>query len=306
MTDKRPLSPTEEQLRYLRDRLHASFPSVDNPLGLSRDDVSRLLRHDEVVTASLPAFLKAVATRLAAKEPAQPQITLGDGAIKPIAAQCALLEQHLRIKPDYDQRLAHRPLAPGMMGALAVPDWRQVSKSYEQAVVYAQLGLARAFRQSPMNTRMVVALPEPREPGSSQKAEFRQSKRTRGAFAKIAERQPGHAVFIIQAQIGTRFENHTPQEARTALEDDEFGLDLFTILCLLITHGGLANESEGLELLCLGDNRLVRHSGVWGGETSEYEAVPTVSRFSNEFNIGGMGFHTNDDRLKYATGIVLA
>jgi hypothetical protein len=139
-----------------------------------------------------------------------------------------------------DAYRANTKLPVGAEGFFIVPRWQKIAGTYGDALetVLALLAKSRNF----YNWRS----------GQLGKKQLRQSVRTSAMLAKLAEGQPGDFI-ILPAQLGLRHRGRSVRRAREVFLGNEFGLDAFTVACILLTHPEREQVWEQLHIDCAGD-----------------------------------------------------
>ena len=131
-------------------------------------------------------------------------------------------------------------LPAGAEGFFIIPRWQKVASTYGEALkkVLALLAKSRKF----FNYRS----------GQLGAKQLRQSVRTSAMLAKLAEGQPGDFI-VLPAQLGLRHRGRSVRRAREVFLANEFGLDAFTVACILLTHSEREQVWEQLHIDCSGD-----------------------------------------------------
>jgi hypothetical protein len=107
---------------------------------------------------------------------------------------------------------------------------------------------------------------------------LRQSERTRLAEKILADQQQGHDFLVIPIQAGMLHRGCSARRARIAMAGNEFGLGVFTVACILLTHPERLSSEDTLMIDCGGDEYSVR-----GDYT--FDRVPLF-----DFDISGIEF----------------
>jgi len=143
-------------------------------------------------------------------------------------------------------------LPVGAEGFFIVPRWQKVAGTYGEALetVLALLAKSRKF----YNWRS----------GQLGAKQLRQSVRTSAMLAKCSEGQPGDSI-ILPAQLGFRHRGRSVRRAREVFLGNEFGLDAFTVACILLTHPEREQVWEQLHIDCSGDEFSPDADGQFGG-----------------------------------------
>ena len=76
-------------------------------------------------------------------------------------------------------------------------------------------------------------------------------------------------ILIIPAQLGMRYRGKSVRRARETFANNEFGLDTFTVGCIILSHPKRFTESIDLDINCAGDEFALNTKGVFS-ETPFY------------------------------------
>jgi hypothetical protein len=87
---------------------------------------------------------------------------------------------------------------------------------------------------------------------------LRQSERSKLAEKILADQQQGQDFMVIAAQAGMLHRGCSARRARVAMAGNEFGLGVFAVACLLLTHPERLSAEETLMIDCGGDEYSVR------------------------------------------------
>lgn len=148
-----------------------------------------------------------------------------EGVVRSVIEQAAMLKM---LFPDlhvtFDERVATRPLPLGAEGWFAIPRWEVMAPTYRKAVeyVFTALSSQRIFSQSELEVK-----------------HFRRNARTTEMFYQISDRQWGYTILIVPCQFNLRpYRRSTllTHRARAIFRPNEFGLDMFTVGIILLTH----------------------------------------------------------------------
>jgi hypothetical protein len=82
---------------------------------------------------------------------------------------------------------------------------------------------------------------------------LRQTERTRLAETILADQQPGNDILVVAAQTGMLHRGCSARRTRVALAGNEFGMGIFAVGCLLLTHPERLSNGETLMVDCGGD-----------------------------------------------------
>jgi hypothetical protein len=116
---------------------------------------------------------------------------------------------------------------------------------------------------------------------------LRQSERSKLAEKILADQQQGNDMLVIAAQFGMLHRGCSARRARVAMAGNEFGLGVFAVACMLLTHPERLSAADTLMIDCGGDEYSVR-----GDYT--FDRVPLFG-----FDISGIEFSLfYDDRSR--------
>ena len=87
---------------------------------------------------------------------------------------------------------------------------------------------------------------------------LRQSERSKLAEKIIAEQQGGNDILVVPAQAGMLHRGCSARRTRASLAGNEFGLGMFSIGCMLLTHPERLSSADALMIDCGGDEYSVR------------------------------------------------
>ncbi|MGB8259467.1 MAG: hypothetical protein WCE75_03920 [Terracidiphilus sp.] len=199
--------------------------------------------------------------------------------VRPVEAQVTELRRHFPSLGPCPEKLARKPLLEGAEAWFAVPRWQALASNYNEAVemVLGVLGTRRKFHN--------------RIAGRLGPTYLRQSERLKLAEKLLADQQPGNDIFAVAAQFGMLHRGCSARRARVAMAGNEFGLGVFAVACMLLTHPERLSSEDALMIDCGGDEYSVR-----GDYT--FDRVPLF-----DCDIGGIEFSIfYDDRSRNLWG----
>lgn len=183
--------------------------------------------------------------------------------IKSISEQVSILNQlffnYGHYAPFYaNERLAERPLPEGAEGYFAIPRWEifgehtrgaHLRPDYSWAVHSPLLGLLRQTRKYSNHIPIIEAFSLEGDPRW-----LYQTERTIQMLRLLSDQQKGYNILVVPAQFGFRHINysHLPR-AREAFITNEFGLGVFAVGCMLLTHPKRLISYDDLWVYCAGD-----------------------------------------------------
>jgi hypothetical protein len=176
-------------------------------------------------------------------------------------------------------RLGHKPLPEGAEDWFAIPRWQALAPTYNEAVekVLEILSTRRRF-----SNRLAERL------GPTY---LRQSERSKLAEKILAEQQTGNDILVFAAQAGLRHRGRSTRRARVSLVSNEFGLGVFAVGCMLLTHPERLSNGDTLMIDCGGDEYSLC------GDTT-FDRVPLL-----DYDLSGTEFSVfYDDRARNLWG----
>jgi len=200
----------------------------------------------DLVAHNLQATIEGVRVDMANRyvdEEMESTFTYPNGyAVDLIHYQIAKIELLFDLNPHPAFKLCKSlpKLPEGAEGWFAVPRWQAVADTYGEAVefVLAKLGKKRTFYNS-CRDRLSEAY-------------LRQSKQTIRFETQLAEAQDSN-ILIIPAQFGMRHRGRSVRRARVCFAQNEYGLGVFAVGAMLLTHPKREMVVEQLHVDCAGD-----------------------------------------------------
>jgi len=161
--------------------------------------------------------------------------------VRPVEAQVTELRKSFPSLGGCLEKLGRLPLPDEPEAWFAIPRWQAVASSYNEAVERVLDVLASKRRFS---NRIVGRLGE---------KYLRQTERSRLAETILADQQPGNDIFVVAAQAGMLHRGSSARRTRVAMAGNEFGLGVFALSCMLLTHPERLSDGESLMVDCGGD-----------------------------------------------------
>lgn len=195
--------------------------------------------------------------------------------VAPIEAQVSQLRKLFPSLGSCQEKLARRPLPEGADAWFAIPRWQAVASSYNEAVEMVVEVLASKRRFSN------------RIAGRLGQAYLRQTERSKLAESILADQQQGCDILVVAAQFGILHRGSSVRRTRVSMAPNEFGLGIFAIASMLLTHPERLSTCETLMVDCCGDEYSVR------GDIT-FDRVPLF-----DYDISGIEFSIfYDDRAR--------
>lgn len=199
--------------------------------------------------------------------------------VRPVEAQVTELKKLFPSLGSCMEKLARKPLLEGAEAWFAIPRWQALAPTYNEAVEMV-LGALAAKRK--MQNRIV---------GRLGPIYLRQSERTKLAEKILADQQQGQDFIVTAIQAGMLHRGCSARRARVAMAGNEFGLGVFTVAYMLLTHPERLSAEDTLMIDCGGDEYSVR-----GDYT--FDRVPLF-----DYDISGIEFSMfYDDRSRNLWG----
>ena len=107
---------------------------------------------------------------------------------------------------------------------------------------------------------------------------LRQSERTTLAVKILGEQQEGNDILVVAVQAGMLHRGSSARRTRISMVGNEYGLGVFAIGCILLTHPERLSTLDTLMIDCSGDEYSVRCDYT-------FDRVPLF-----DFDIGGIEF----------------
>ena len=166
--------------------------------------------------------------------------------VRPVEAQVTELRKLFPGLGSCQERLARRTLPEGAEAWFAIPRWKAVAPTYNEAVekMLAVLATRRKF-----SNRIIGKLGD---------KFLRQSERSKLAEKILGEQQEGNDILVVGAQAGMLHRGSSARRTRVAMVGNEFGLGVFTIGCMILTHPERLSTGDTLMIDCSGDEYSVR------------------------------------------------
>ena len=161
--------------------------------------------------------------------------------VRPVEAQVTELRKLFPSLGNCHEKLARKPLLAGAEAWFAIPRWQALAPTYNEAVEMV-LGILATKRR--FQNRII---------GRLGKTYLRQSERSKLAEKILAEQQQGNDRVVMPAQFGMLHRGCSARRARVAMAGNEFGLGVFAVACMLLTHSERLSADDTLMIDCGGD-----------------------------------------------------
>lgn len=180
---------------------------------------------------------------------------------------------------------ADRQVPPNAEGWFAIPRWDKIAPTYNEAVEKV-LALVKKTRNGKFYNY--------RE-GNLGPQYLRQHERTVAMLKKLSDQQKEHDILVVPCQFGFRHRGCSVRRAREVFTDNEFGLGVFAVGIMLLTHPDRLNNCDDLWIDCAGDECS---SGVDG----QFARAPFFHRRTGEVGFDTRWFVSAYGRYGSASG----
>ncbi|MDD5569465.1 MAG: hypothetical protein PHG23_03575 [Candidatus Pacebacteria bacterium] len=218
-----------------------------------KKDVQRIIENGDVFKARVAAAMKnlSISDDFIDEEVKSNYRYPFDYKIKGIGEQVNILRRFFPNLGLALEKIEQQPLPPNAEGWFAIPRWQAVGKTYEEAL------------------REVFNLLAEQHDGKLNKYGFeigekhlRQQERTERSLRIIGGQQVGFDILIVPAQFGLCHKGRSVRRARKVFSENEFGLGVFEIGCMLLTHPERLSF-ENLWVICAGSEYALRDDGIF-------------------------------------------
>jgi len=186
--------------------------------------------------------------------------------VKPVEAQVTELRKAFPSLGSCQEKLGRVPLPEEPEGWFAIPRWQALAPTYNEAVEIL-LGVLTSRRR--FSNRIAGRLGE---------KYLRQTERSRLAETVLADQQAGNDILVVAVQAGMLHRGSSARRTRMSLAGNEFGLGVFSIGCVLLTHPERLSTGDCLMIDCGGDEYSPRADYT-------FDRVPLF-----DFDISGIEF----------------
>jgi len=166
--------------------------------------------------------------------------------VRPIEAQVTALRTLFPALGSCHEKLARKPLLEGAEAWFAIPRWQALAPTYNEAV---QMLIEVLSSKRKVSNRII---------GKVGEKYLRQTERSKLAEKILAEQQGGNDILVIPSQAGMLHRGCSARRTRVSLAGNEFGLGMFAIGCMLLTHPERLSSADTLMIDCGGDEYSVR------------------------------------------------
>ncbi|HXR37912.1 MAG TPA: hypothetical protein VN776_02415 [Terracidiphilus sp.] len=278
---------TEQQNRLLQEFLgdavqeayRTAIEQLDRQSAQSVLDMGRKLKAEVAERVVEIVHRHTVSDKFKDEEVGSSRVYPPTYRVRPLEAQVTELKKLFPALGNCHERLSRKPLPEGAEAWFAVPRWQALAPTYNEAVelVLEVLATRRKF-----SNRIVGKLGD---------KFLRQSERSRLAEKILSGQQQGNDILVVGAQAGKLHRGSSARRTRVSMAGNEFGLGVFSIGCMLLTHPERLSTGDTLMIDCSGDEYSVR-----GDYT--FDRVPLF-----DYDIAGIEFSVfYDDRARNLWG----
>lgn len=161
---------------------------------------------------------------------------------KGITEQTNILRQLIPSVGYTNEKLAEQPLPPNAEGWFAIPRWQKLGSTYEKALQEVLDLIKQARNGRFCNCRKGQIGPD----------RLRLRSKTQKALEALGQQQEGNDILVIPCQFGLRHRGRSVRRALEIMPIMEFGLDPFTVACMLLTHPERLQHYDDLRIDCAG------------------------------------------------------
>ena len=166
--------------------------------------------------------------------------------VRPLEAQVTELRKLFPGLGSCHERLGRKPLPEGAEAWFAIPRWQAVAPTYCEAVerMVEVLSTRRKF-----SNRII---------GKMGDKFLRPCERSKLAQKILCDQQEGNDILVVGAQAGMLHRGSSARRTRVTMAGNEYGLGVFAIGCILLTHPERLSTGDTLMIDCSGDEYSVR------------------------------------------------
>jgi len=226
---------------------------------LDKDSIQKLIENGDGFQADIAASIKKhlFPNQFVDEEVESIYGYLSGYKPKEIMEQVHILRQFFPDIGFADEKLAERPLPPNAEGWFAIPRWQSVAKTYNEAVQKV-LDLIKQQRKGNFYNYCEGKIGE---------QYLRQLERTSRKLEALGKAQKGYDILVVAAQFGLRYRGCSVRRAREVFMGNEFGLGVFEIGCMILTHPERLANYDDLRIDCAGSE------SSFGGDNSFLRAL---------------------------------
>ncbi len=245
------LEQTKQLMRLIEDAAYKVLAEA----GINKDELQKLIENgDEFQSRIMTAVREfTVCGQFADEEVSSSYAYPNDYKPKDIAEQVAILKSLFSELKNvtFDEDMATRPLPLNAEGWFAIPRRELVAKTHEEAVEKV-LELIKQQRKGKFHNHCKGKL------GTQY---LRHHECAVKKLEALADQQKDYDILAVPAQFGLHHRGRSVRRAREVFTADEFGLGIFEIGCMLLTHPErLQQNPDSLWIDCAGNE----YAGYYG------------------------------------------
>lgn len=267
MTLEEAITPgqTKQFVRLLEDAAWKALEKVD----FNRDDLQLVIEHGDKLQKDIVWAIEELVT----------WVYSGGYHPKSITEQTNILRQYFSGIGYANEKIAKQPLPEGAEGSFAIPRWKTIGPTYNEAVRTVLKVIRKQRNLIFEEQRKDLLLFEKEdmllfEEDKLGTQYLRQHEHKVRKLQILAEKQEGYDILVVPAQFGLLHKGFHVDEGRTVFAKNEFGLGAYEVAIMLLTHPERLVAYRNLWIDCPGDET------VFLGKKSDFSAVPcfTVER----------------------------
>lgn len=160
-----------------------------------------------------------------------------------ITEQVSILRWYFPSLGIADDRLSQGTLPLGAEGWFAIPKWQKLARSYNEAVELVIGLISEVHGKKFSNHRDGYLGPK----------NLQQTKMSHDATARLLAEQKDFDILVVPAQFGLRHRGRSVRRSRAVFSANEFGLGVFAVSIMLLTHPDRFINNSDLWVECSGD-----------------------------------------------------
>lgn len=231
----------KQYLRFVEDAAERALKDT----GLDKDGIQKLIENGDEFQARIITGIKelSVSNQFADEEVESSYGYLSGYKPKDITEQTNILRQLFPGVGFADEKLAERPVPANAEGWFAIPKWQTIAPTYGEAVEKVLAKISETRKGKFKNWREGELGPD----------RLKQSARAEKMFQTLGDEQKDHDILVVAAQFGLRHRGSSVRRAREVMQVNEFGLGVFAVGIMLLTHPERLMNYDDLYVDCAGD-----------------------------------------------------
>jgi hypothetical protein len=255
MTTKSITSVTDGQKKQVRRFAEDALDRAIAEGVLDKDSIQKLIENgDDFQERILAAVRELSLSNLFADEETESSYGYLSGyKPKGMTEQTNRLRQLIPGIGFANEKLVEQPLPPNAEGYFAISRWQSVAPTYGQAlqkmfdlIKQTRDGKFYDYREGKLGADRLRLVPK-----------------TQKALEKLGKEQEGFDILVAPCQFGFRHRGRSVRRAREVFMATEFGLDPFSIACMILTHEDRLKHYDDLWIDCAGADYDFDGFGSW-------------------------------------------